>query len=88
MPLKDLQKVLKDKQKKAVFGSKQALKLAKLEKIKEVYLANNCSPVLKDKLSDYAKLSSMKIDLLSQTVEELTLICEKSFPVSVVGILS
>ena len=88
MPLKDLQKSLKDKPKKIVFGSSRNLKLIKLDRVKELYISNNCSPSLGEKLNLYSSFSALKIEILPSTSEELAVICEKDFPISVVGVTS
>ena len=87
MPLKDLQKHLKDKQKKVVFGAERNIMLIKQGKISEVFLASNCSSSVKNRLSVYPSFSSLKIDELPSTSSELAIICEENFPISIAGVL-
>lgn len=84
MPLKDLQKGLKEK-KKIIFGSVRNLKLAKLGRVKEVFLASNCSSSVEERLASYTSFSPIKVEALASTSEELALACGKPFPVTVVG---
>ena len=88
MPLKDLQKILKDKPKKVIFGSARNLKMIKLNRVKELFLSSDCSPSIGEKIALYSSFSPLKIEVLPSTSEELAVICEKTFPVSVIGVMS
>ena len=85
--LKDLQKYIKDKPKLLVFGSNQIFKQIKLDKINEVFVASDCSKEILEKLGRYSKFSNLKIYELPKNKEEITLLCKKEFPVSVVGVI-
>ena len=87
MALKDLQKHLKGKQKKVIFGAKRNISLIKLGKVGEVFIASNCSPSAKSKISSYPSFFPLKIDELPSTSSELSIICEEDFPISIAGVL-
>lgn len=86
--LKALQKYVKDKPNLLLFGAKQTFKQIKLGKIKEVFLADDCMPEIKEKIENYSKFSNIQINKMSQNKEELALICKKGFPISIIGVLN
>lgn len=88
MTIEELQKYVKDKPKILIYGARQNFKGIKLAKLKEVFLASDCSKEIKEKIAEYSKFSDLKVDILPQGKEELALICKKNFPVSIVGVLS
>ena len=81
--LKDLQKYIKDKPELLIFGYKQVSKKAKLGKLKEVFISNDCSKEIIDRIEDYSRFSDFKIYLLPKNKDEVTLLCKKNFPVSI-----
>ncbi len=87
MPIEDLQKYLKDKPQVLLFGTRQSIKYIKLDKIKEVFLASDCPKQLQERIVGYSKFSGAKFDKLKQNKEELSLICQKSFTISIIGVL-
>ena len=70
-----------------VYGTRQTIKQIKLDIIKEIFLAKNCSPEAREKILHYAKLADFKVNELSQSSEELSLICKKDFPVSILSVV-
>lgn len=88
MPLKDLQKYLKDNPQVLIFGSKQSIKQIKLDKVREVFLAGDCHEQIQERILNYSKFSDLRFDKLEENKEELSLICGKGFPISIIGVLS
>ena len=81
--MNDLKKALKEN--KVVFGKERTLKLMKLGKVNQVYIASNCAEDVRAKIEYYAKLGNIEIKVLKEPNDELGLICKKSFSVSVLS---
>ncbi len=85
MSILNLRKELKTK--KIVFGTERTIKLLKNRKIEKIYVSSNCPKTVKDDLVHYTKLSNITLEELSETNEDLGVICKKPFLVSVLSIL-
>lgn len=87
MELKALEKYLKDKPQVLIFGTDTNLKNLKLNNLKEIFLASDCQSLVREKVLNYSKLSELKLEELKKSKVELSIICEKSFPVSIIGVI-
>ena len=85
MSLVDLRRALKEE--KLKFGIKETLKLIKREKIKEVFISDNCPEDWVMRLKKYCEISNVKYTKLKENSKELGIICKKSFSVSVCSYL-
>lgn len=86
--LRELQKYLREKPNSLLFGTKRNIKLIKLGKVKEIFLARDCYDKIKERILNYSRFSDIKVNVLLQTKEELALICKKDFQISVIGVLN
>ena len=84
MSLQELVKALKEKN--IVFGANETIKNLKRGNVKKVFLASNCPRKTIKDVEYYAKLGKVEIIKLEQPNDELSLICKKSYPVTVVSI--
>lgn len=88
MSLKDLQKYIKNEPEILLFGERQCAKKAKLGQLKEVFLSSDCAKRIKEKVENYAKLSDIAVHSLHQSRGDLSLICKKTFPISIIGVVN
>jgi len=73
---------------KLVFGTDENLKLLRSGKLSKVFLASNCSDSLKSDFENLCKISNVEYVVLSDSNEEIGVICKKPFSISVVGVLA
>jgi len=71
---------------KVKFGSKEAIKAAKLGKAKLIIIAENAPKEIKDDIVYYSKLSKIPIYIYKGTSVDLGTICGKPFMVAAVTI--
>lgn len=83
MSIEELRKDLKTK--KPIFGSEKAIKELRTGKLTSVYISSNCKEETKEDILHYAKLSNVKVIELSETNEDLGIICKKPFNISVIS---
>ena len=88
MSLKELEKYLKDKPEILIFGTNLNLKNLKLANISELFIANDCPTLIREKVLNYSKLSNLKLEELKKSKVELSILCEKNFPVSIIGVIN
>ena len=85
MTPEEIRKYLENK--KVVFGARQAVKHAKLDNAREIFLSGNCEPQLRNKLVHYSTLSELKVQQLQQNSDELSIALNKDFGVNVLTIV-
>lgn len=68
-------------------GTDKTMKSLKLGKLSKVFVTSNCSDIVKEDISHYAKLSESEIVELDFPNDELGLICKKPFSISILGLL-
>ena len=83
MTLEDLQKAVRDQ--KIIVGAKQTLRALKVGKVAKIFLAANCPDDLRKGILHYARLAKVEVEPLSQASDEVSLLCKKTFLVSVVS---
>lgn len=71
---------------KLVFGFEKTMKLLKKDKIKAIFLASNCSEIMKKDIKHYAKISNVEVADLEMKNNEVGIFCKKPFSVSVVSL--
>lgn len=79
----DLVKELKDK--KQVFGSKEAIKQINKGNAETIYLAKDC--LFADAILNSAKEKGIEIKKLDISSEQMKVLCKKPFSVSVISVL-
>lgn len=83
MSLAELRRVLKSE--KVVYGSSQTIRNLKKNKVKKIFLSSDCMGRIKSDLRYYCKFNKVEIVDLKQPSEELSLICKKGYPVTVIS---
>lgn len=73
---------------KLVFGSEEALKLLRQGKLERVFLSANCSPIVKSDIESLCKTGNIECVVLTQSNDEIGVICRKPFSISVVGVMA
>ena len=87
--MSDIDKILEaDKNKQAVFGTNQTIKLLKNHALSEIYLSANFPADTEAVMAALAKEAKTKLNKLENTNEELGTLCKKPFKVAIIGILS
>jgi ribosomal protein L30E len=78
---------LKDamKKEKLIFGSKSTLRNMKKGTTKQIFLANNCGEEIEKSIEYYSKFSKVKISKINKPRSEMSILCKKNFPVSVIS---
>lgn len=71
---------------KLVFGFERTMKLLKKDKVKAIFLASNCSEIMKRDVKHYAKIFKVEIVDLEMKNNEVGIYCKKPFSVSVVSL--
>jgi len=72
---------------KAIFGASVCMKHLRKNEIEAIFLASNCPSALKEQIRSLAELNKVPVHTLSETNEELAILCEKNFSIAVAGIL-
>ena len=67
------------------FGTKETLKLLQSGKVNTIFLSTDCREDIKERILYYASLGKVKIHHLKQKARELSHICKKNFPISVMS---
>ncbi|MFP4403041.1 MAG: ribosomal L7Ae/L30e/S12e/Gadd45 family protein [Candidatus Woesearchaeota archaeon] len=83
--LKEIKDALKNN--KAVIGTNETLKLLKQGKILKIFVSYNTSNDVKDDINYYTKISNINVIELDIPNEELGVVCQKPFSISVIGII-
>ena len=71
---------------KLVLGSARTLKQLKTGKVRQVYLAKNCSKAVREDVQHYARLESVEVTELEFLGDELGAACRKPFSITVLSI--
>ncbi len=71
--------------KKLVFGKEETVKKLRQGKITKVYLSSNCDQMTKRDFHNLCFLNNTPCVDLTQTNEEIGVICKKPYTISVVG---
>ena len=69
-----------------VFGAEKSLKLLRQGKLKKLYLSSNCSDEVREDAQRYCEISGTECVPLTQTNDEIGVMCRKPFSISVVGV--
>ncbi len=72
---------------KVVVGAERTIKNLKVGKIEKIFLASNCKSEIREDIEHSAKISDVEIITLAQPNDEFGIMCQKPFPVSVLGVL-
>ncbi len=79
----ELKKLLESK--KLVLGTDETLKMLRQGKLKKIFIASNCKKEDKDDVLHYCRVGGVECVELSQSNEEIGVICRKPFAISMVG---
>ena len=69
-----------------VFGTERTIKGLKSGKVQKVLLSSNCPANVEKNINYYAGLSGAEFHKLEYPNEELSVICKKPFPISVLSV--
>tara|TARA_Y100000310_G_scaffold302396_1_gene339688 strand:+ start:418 stop:672 length:255 start_codon:yes stop_codon:yes gene_type:complete len=83
MSLQELKDAMKKE--KLLFGSKSTIRNIKKGKTKQIFLANNCGEEIEKNIEYYSKLSKIKVSKIDKPRSEISILCKKNFPVSVIS---
>lgn len=72
---------------KLLLGKDETLKSLKRGKIEKIYLASNTDAKTKKDVDYYKSIANITVEILSETNEELGVVCKKPFSISVIGVL-
>lgn len=72
---------------KLVVGAERTLKLLRVGKISQVFIASNCATEIKESLNRHCSLGKIECTELALPSDELGAACRKPFAISVVGVL-
>ena len=73
------------KEGKLIIGTDVTLKKLRAGKIKRIWLSSNVPTKLKEEILKYAKLAEAVVLDVSLPNDELSVLCKKQFPVSIVS---
>ena len=85
MTVEKLQADLLSNSEKLVFGSERSLKFLKNGKLEKIYLSNNCKADLREEIQRHSK--DVEIVELGVLNTEAGVVCKKTFPITVIGLL-
>ena len=71
---------------KLVIGQEEAVKLLRQGTAQKIFLASNCDPQVKEDINQYCKVGNIECVELSQSNDEIGVLCRKPFAISVVGV--
>ena len=80
MTLKNLREALKEG--RLIVGTERTVKALKNGNVKEVFVAKNCSDLVKNELKNLAEISKVIYTELDITNEELGSACKKPFSIN------
>ncbi len=83
--MEKLQKDLLDNSDKLIFGAERNIKLLKNERLKTIYIANNCVDNVREEIKRCN--GSTEVVELDATNNEIRVICKKPFSISVIGLI-
>jgi len=69
-----------------IIGAQRTLKQLRQGKLERIYISANCSPRTKDDIYRLCKLGNIACMDISQTNEEIGVVCKKPFSISVLGV--
>jgi len=73
------------KEEKLVIGVDRTLKLLKSEKLKKIFISNNCDEEVRKKIKKYAEIAKIEVVELKIDNIELGARCKKPFAISVLS---
>ncbi|MBS3166952.1 ribosomal L7Ae/L30e/S12e/Gadd45 family protein [Candidatus Woesearchaeota archaeon] len=79
----DLKEIMKKE--KVIIGTERTIKAMKNNKVKNVLISNNCNELTKKEIIHLAKISDIKVEILSVPNQEVGLLCKKPFAISVLS---
>lgn len=83
--ISELKKLVGDK--KLVIGTEITIKKIKQGKIEKIFITSNCpSDIVKD-IEHYAEITKSEIIQLTQSNEQLGILCKKPFAISLISVL-
>lgn len=86
--MSDIEEIRKNlKSEKLIIGAEETIKALKHGKLSKVYLASNCSPVIRSDIEHYTKLGGTELVNLDMPNDELGVACRKTFSISVLSML-
>jgi large subunit ribosomal protein L30e len=72
---------------KFAFGAEQAIKAAKNNALKKIFVCSNCQKDLLDDLKKYSELSGFEVIQLEVSNKELGTIAKKPFSIAVISVM-
>jgi len=81
--MKKIQDLLKEKGRLS-FGKDRTLKLLKSGQLAELFVCSNYPN--KTEIKQMTKIADIKVEMLTQTNEELGALCKKPFSISIIGL--
>lgn len=84
MPSDEIRKLLTTD--KLLLGTQKTMKELRAGNVKKVFLAKNAPDQTKKDLEYYSTLSEFQTELLSETNEELGVLCKRPHSISVIGL--
>ncbi len=73
------------KSEKVTIGAKEVLRKLREGEVKKVFLANTCSPKVRDEIKRQALVKKVEVTELAVPSAEVALICKKNYPISVLS---
>ncbi len=83
--ISEIKKLLTDK--KLVIGTEITIKNLNKGNISKIFITSNCSNNIIQDIEHYANISNVEVVQLTQSNEELGILCKKPFSISVISIL-
>ncbi|HLC32422.1 MAG TPA: ribosomal L7Ae/L30e/S12e/Gadd45 family protein [Candidatus Nanoarchaeia archaeon] len=72
--------------KKLILGTKETMKKLRAGKIGKIFLASNCDQSVRADIQRVCSLGNVQCVDLSQSNDEIGVLCKKQFAISVVGV--
>ena len=73
------------KSEKITLGAKEVLRKLREGEVKKVFLANTCSPKVRNEIKRQALTKKVEIIELTIPSSEVALICKKNYPISILS---
>lgn len=73
--------------KKLLFGAEETVKALRKGGVQKVYIVATCNDVVRSDVETLCKVSGVELVTLSQSSDEIGVICKKPFGVSVISVI-
>lgn len=71
---------------KLILGTEETIKKLRAGKISKIFLASNCDETVRADIERACTLGNVPCSVLSQSNDEIGVLCKKPFAISVVGV--